>query len=82
MYSFFVITFTTINDFSGCIIMTTKILYSVYDEDSSFDISSTHYGPAITTSFKENDKIFVTNGEYISQVNYCPYTGEKANAQI
>ena len=56
-----------------------KVLYSVYDDrGSSFDIDCAHYGPAVTTSFKEDGKIWVTNGEYISKVNYCPFTGEKA----
>ncbi len=58
--------------------MTKKVLFSIYDDDS-FDINCDHYGPAITTSFKEDGQIWVTNGEYISRVNYCPFTGEKAH---
>tara|TARA_B100001250_G_C19697400_1_gene743200 strand:- start:112 stop:294 length:183 start_codon:yes stop_codon:yes gene_type:complete len=54
-----------------------KVLWSIYD-DGFFDINCNHYGPAITTSFKEDGEIWVTNGEYISKVNYCPFTGEKA----
>jgi len=54
-----------------------KVLYSMYD-DGSFDMNCNYYGPAITTSFKEDGEIWVTNGEYISKVNYCPFTGEKA----
>ena len=49
----------------------------MYD-DGSFDMNCNYYGPAITTSFKEDGEIWVTNGEYISKVNYCPFTGEKA----
>ena len=42
-----------------------KVLYSVYDDrGSSFDIDCDHYGPAITTSFKEDGKIIKTH-EYV-----------------
>lgn len=58
--------------------MAKKILFSVYNY-SDFDISDECYGAAITTSFKEDGEIWVTNGEYISRVNYCPFTGEKAD---
>ena len=59
--------------------MTKEVLFSIYDEDFNYDVDCTHYGPAITTTFKEDGQIWVTNGEYLSRVNYCPYTGEKAD---
>lgn len=58
-----------------------EVLFSVYNGNYNYDIVNEYYGPAITTSFKEDGEIWVTNGEYISQVNYCPYTGEKAEKQ-
>ena len=61
--------------------MAKEILFSIYGS-SSFDMDSEHYGPAITTSFEEDGQIWVTNGEYISRVNYCPYTGKKASSQM
>tara|TARA_Y100001938_G_scaffold145527_1_gene222373 strand:+ start:1219 stop:1404 length:186 start_codon:yes stop_codon:yes gene_type:complete len=54
-----------------------NILYSIYETDPELDISRNYYGMAITTSFEEDGVIYVTNGEYISQVNYCPFTGKK-----
>ena len=36
-----------------------------------------YYGPAITTSYEQDGVIYVTNGEYLTQVNYCPFTGKK-----
>ena len=59
-----------------------EVLFSIYNGNYNYDIVKEYYGPAITTSFKEDGEIWVTNGEYISQVNYCPFTGEKADAQI
>ena len=59
--------------------MTKEVLFSIYDGRFSYDVDCKYYGPAITTTFKEDGQIWVTNGEYISRVNYCPYTGEKDN---
>ena len=57
-----------------------QILFTIYDgsyaKDS--DVGCPSYGPAITTSYEENGQIWVSNGEYTSRVNYCPYTGKKA----
>ncbi len=37
------------------------------------------YGPAIRYCFEDEDgKLWVSNDEYASQVNYCPYCGQKA----
>ena len=55
-----------------------RILFSIYMNDPSMDIPKQSYGSAITTSFEEDGEIWVTNGEYMSKVNYCPFTGEKA----
>ena len=41
------------------------------------------YGPAIDTCYQNDDSSFwVSNGEYSSQVNYCPYCGAKAPKQV
>jgi len=57
--------------------MSKTVLYSCYKEDAIADINNAYYGAAITTSFEENGRIFVTNGEYISEVNFCPFTGKQ-----
>jgi hypothetical protein len=37
------------------------------------------HGPAITDCWEDDDgSLWVENGEYASQVNYCPYCGYKA----
>jgi len=59
-----------------------KILYSIYETDPEWDLAHDYYGMAITTSFEEDGAIFVTNGEYISQVNYCPFTGVQGKKVI
>lgn len=41
------------------------------------------YGSAIDSCWEEqNGEMWVSNGEYSSQVNYCPITGRKATKQI
>ena len=62
-----------------------KILYSVwneYDLLESGDLVDKYWGPAITTSWEDKGCIYVTNGEYYSRVNYCPFTGKKATHEI
>jgi hypothetical protein len=37
------------------------------------------YGEAISDCYEQiNGELWVSNGEYSSQVNYCPYCGYKA----
>ena len=57
-----------------------QILFTIYDDSyaKDSDVGCPSYGPAITTSYEENGQIWVSNGEYTSRVNYCPYTGKKA----
>jgi hypothetical protein len=62
--------------------MSKTILYSVYKTNPEWDTDCDYYGPAITTSFEENGVIYVTNGEYVSQVNYCPFTGKQSKKVI
>ncbi len=38
-------------------------------------------GPAITLCYEYDGYFFVTNGEYESQVNFCPWCGMKATKQ-
>ena len=46
---------------------------------SRWDLDRDYYGPAITTSYEQDGVIYVTNGEYLTQVNYCPFTGKKGS---
>ena len=39
-------------------------------------------GEAVCECYEENGKLFVVNGEYKSQVNYCPFCGYKAKVLI
>ena len=57
--------------------MNKTILYSVYKTHTEWDLDRDYYGPAITTSYEQDGVIYVTNGEYLTQVNYCPFTGKK-----
>jgi len=64
--------------------MTKKILFTAWNEWDvleSGDLDDKGWGPAITTSWEEDGCIYVTNGEYHSRVNYCPFTGQKATNQ-
>ena len=36
------------------------------------------YGPAIEYCRESDGEFWVDNGEYATQVNYCPWCGEKA----
>ena len=38
-------------------------------------------GPAIEYCYEDDYGMFAGNGEYESQVNYCPFCGEKADIQ-
>ena len=41
------------------------------------------YGKAITYCYEDVDgKLWVTNEEYASQVNFCPYCGFKARVEV
>ncbi len=41
------------------------------------------FGPAILAVIEDDDgRMYVFNGEYASQVNYCPFTGQRATVQI
>jgi hypothetical protein len=41
------------------------------------------YGEAINScSEDKDDKLWIDNGEYSSQVNYCPYCGYKSKKQV
>ena len=41
------------------------------------------YGAAINSCSEiEEGELWVDNGEYASQVNYCPYCGFKAKVQV
>jgi hypothetical protein len=44
------------------------------------DISSMDgaHGPAISTCYEDEGHFWVDNGEYASQVNYCPVCGQQA----
>jgi len=44
--------------------------------------SALHGGAMSEVIFTDNGEIWISNGEYASQVNYCPITGKKADIQI
>jgi hypothetical protein len=47
--------------------------------ECSGDLPDAVYGPAIYMCEEDDEgKLWVTNGEYASQVNYCPYCGYEA----
>lgn len=51
--------------------------------DCSQDLPTAAYGAAITACEEDDDGGFwAGNGEYESQVNFCPFCGEKAPKQI
>ena len=47
-----------------------------------FNTPSDNYGPAITECWEEDDELWVGNGEYYSQVNFCPFCGYKVSKSI
>lgn len=54
--------------------------YTYYIE---FYTKNDAYGSAINTCWEEqNGEMWVSNGEYSSQINFCPITGRKATIQI
>jgi hypothetical protein len=51
--------------------------------DCELDSPEKAYGDAVTWCLEEKDGTFwVGNGEYSSQVNYCPVCGTKAPTQV
>jgi len=40
------------------------------------------YGPAIDECSERGGKLYVSNGEYESQVNYCPFCGYEAKGKV
>ena len=41
------------------------------------------YGKAITYCYEDVDgKLWITNEEYASQVNFCPYCGREAKVEV
>lgn len=48
-----------------------------------FELPSYSYGPAIDDCFEdEKGFLFVTNGEYSSVVNFCPFCGYESKNKI
>jgi hypothetical protein len=49
------------------------------DFDGNIEMPCDGYGAAITRCVEDEEgKFWVDNGEYCTQVAYCPYCGEKA----
>ena len=46
-----------------------------------YDFETREYGDAFDICWKEKGKLFVSNNEYLNQVNFCPYCGFKAEVQ-
>ena len=52
-------------------------------EHTIYFFNTAKYGGAIYDCEENEDgELWVDNGEYASQVNYCPYCGYKAKAQV
>ena len=51
-----------------------------YDEFTPQDMfDGARFGPAILAVIEDDDgRMYVFNGEFASQVNFCPYTGQRA----
>ena len=48
-------------------------------EDIKDMFDGAKFGPAILAVIEDDDgRMYVFNGEYASQVNFCPYTGQRA----
>lgn len=43
-----------------------------------FDSEVDLYGAAVDRSYWLGGQLWITNGEYASQVNYCPWCGKRA----
>lgn len=57
--------------------MTTK-----YTHECELSSPCDDYGPAITDVWEDEKGLWAINGEYSSQVNYCPVCGYKAKKQV
>lgn len=53
-----------------------------HDHNCECLLPQTGCGQAITICFQRHGELFVDNGEYESQVNYCPFCGVKAPLQF
>lgn len=47
-----------------------------------YELEMRMHGNAYDTCYEQDDKLWVTNGEYESQVNFCPFCGEKAKITV
>ena len=59
-----------------------KVIHSRFSDDD-FDhqdmFDGARFGPAILAVIEDDDgRMYVFNGEFASQVNFCPYTGQRA----
>lgn len=70
-----------------CILEQDNISYALSQKIREFlntkeDFYLATNSPAIIHCFEIEDKLFVSNNEYISQVNYCPYCGFQAKERV
>ena len=80
------------NDSAESIIQGATEFFGSYDKyliekaklhDCDHDLPSGLYGDAIYQCVETEDgELWAGNGEYCSQVNYCPYCGYKAKVQV
>ena len=62
-----------------------KVIHSRFSDDFDHQdmFDGARFGPLILAVIEDDDgRMYVFNGEYASQVNYCPYTGQRATVQI
>jgi len=58
-------------------------LHSCTEDDYNRQFESGRYGEAVRYCEEQADgKLWVSNGEYDSQVNYCPFCGYAAAVQV
>lgn len=51
--------------------------------ECNYDYPFSVYGPAITNCWEDDDgRLCVSNGEYMSQVNFCPFCGKGAKVRV
>lgn len=52
-----------------------------YSNWNTFMINSRAHGDAANECYEDEKGLWITNGEYANQVNYCPFCGYKADTQ-
>ena len=57
----------------------TKKIHRCKERDALFSsdaVENRYYGPAVTSIFMEDERLYAENGEYVTSIGYCPYCGK------